>query len=152
MFGECYRLTSLDISNFNTLNVTSMGGMFSGCTSLTSLNLSNFNTSNVIDMGGMFSGCTSLTSLNLSNFDMSNLGYYDPEENWQKGKVDMCFGLSITSSNCTLTCPLTVENAIKEVDPDYNPSNPEWPHPYYYFTGFPTTGVTFTWVRPSSSK
>ena len=38
--------------------------MFFGCNKLTSLNLSNFNTNNVEDMRNMFSGCSSLTSLN----------------------------------------------------------------------------------------
>ena len=49
-----FTLTSLDLSNFNTNNVTNMRGMFYGCSSLNSLNLSNFNTINVKDMEGMF--------------------------------------------------------------------------------------------------
>ena len=54
MFSWCYSLTSLNISKFNTDNVTDMRYMFSGCSSLTSLNLSNFNTNNVTNMSGMF--------------------------------------------------------------------------------------------------
>ncbi len=73
MFEECSSLTSLDLSSFNTSNVTNMGVMFSGCSSLTSLDLSNFNTSNVTTMSSMFSGCSSLTSLDLSNFNASNV-------------------------------------------------------------------------------
>ena len=73
MFSQCQSLTSLDLSNFNTSNVTDMGQMFSQCQSLTSLDLSNFNTSNVTDMGQMFSQCQSLTSLDLSNFNTSNV-------------------------------------------------------------------------------
>ena len=42
-----------------------MSCIFSYCSSLTSLNLSNFNTVN--NMSCMFSYCSSLTSLNLSN-------------------------------------------------------------------------------------
>ena len=41
---------SLDLSNFNTQNVTNMVGMFYSCESLKSLDLSNFNTQNVTDM------------------------------------------------------------------------------------------------------
>ena len=37
-----------------------MGEMFSNYISLTNLNLSNFNTQNVTDMWRMFSGCDSL--------------------------------------------------------------------------------------------
>ena len=39
--------------------------MFKGCNSLTNLDLSNFNTQNVSDMSGMFSECNSLIKLNL---------------------------------------------------------------------------------------
>ena len=52
MFSECSNLTNLDVSNFNTSNVTSMSEMFSGCSNLTNLDVSNFNTSNVTNMGG----------------------------------------------------------------------------------------------------
>jgi surface protein len=34
MFYYCNSLKSLDLSNFNTQNVTEMYGMFSGCESL----------------------------------------------------------------------------------------------------------------------
>ena len=35
-----------------------MGDMFSECSSLKELNLNNFNTNNVTNMGGMFSRCS----------------------------------------------------------------------------------------------
>ena len=54
MFYNCSKLTSLDLSNLNTKNVTNMSGMFSTCSSLTSLDLSNFNTNNVTNMWRMF--------------------------------------------------------------------------------------------------
>ena len=73
MFENCLSLTTLDLSNFDTSNVTDMSYMFRGCTSLTSLNISNFNTSRVTDMCAIFSDCSSLTSLDLSNFDTSNV-------------------------------------------------------------------------------
>ena len=58
MFYGCSSLKKLNISNFNTNNVTDMSGMFSGCSSLKELNLSNFNTNNVTYMRHMFSGCS----------------------------------------------------------------------------------------------
>ena len=45
-----------------------MGYMFSRCSSLKELNLSSFNTNNVTNMRHMFSECSSLTEINLSNF------------------------------------------------------------------------------------
>ena len=51
-----------------------MSQMFGGCSSLINLNLSTFNTENVTDMNSMFSDCTSLTYINLSSFNkMFNL-------------------------------------------------------------------------------
>ena len=73
LFGNCERLTSLDLSNFDTSNVTSMSNMFFYCSSLTSLDISSFNTSKVMNMGSMFFYCNSLTSLDISSFNTSNV-------------------------------------------------------------------------------
>ena len=58
MFCGCSSLKELNLSNFNTNNVTNMFVMFLDCSSLKELNLSNFNTNNVTNMSGMFSGCS----------------------------------------------------------------------------------------------
>ena len=73
MFFGCNALTKLDLSNFDTSNVTNMSYMFYACMNLNTLDLSNFNTSKVTNMGDMFTNCISLTSLDLSNFDTSNV-------------------------------------------------------------------------------
>ena len=73
MFAQCSSLTSIDLSSFNTSQVTDMRGLFEGCKKLTSLNVSSFNTSNVKYMDGMFKDCSSLTSLDLTNFNTSNV-------------------------------------------------------------------------------
>lgn len=73
MFNECEKLTSLDLSNFNTSKVTNMRSMFSNCSSLTSLNLSNFDTSKVTNMNRMFNYCKKLTELNLSSFNTESV-------------------------------------------------------------------------------
>ena len=73
MFSSMYNLTTLDLSNFDTSKVTDMNSMFSDMSKLTSLNLPNFDTSNVTNMRSMFSGMSKLTSLNLPNFDTSNV-------------------------------------------------------------------------------
>ena len=72
MFGYT-KFATLNLTNFNTSNVESMRGMFYGCSNLTSLDLSNFDTSKVTDMVCMFYGCSSLTNLNLSNFNTKNV-------------------------------------------------------------------------------
>ena len=73
MFNGCSSLTSLDLSHFNTENVTNMSGMFYYCSGLTSLDLRNFNTTKVTNMFGMFYYCSGLTSLDISTFNTENV-------------------------------------------------------------------------------
>ena len=73
MFYYCNLLTNLNLSNFNTKNVTNMSYMFNECNSLKTLILSNFNTKSVIDMSNMFCECYSLKVLDLSNFNTENV-------------------------------------------------------------------------------
>ena len=73
MFDVTPKLATLDLSNFDTSQVTTMSHMFDCVSSLTTLNLSNFDTSNVTDMRGMFYGMANLTTLNLSSFDTSKV-------------------------------------------------------------------------------
>ena len=73
MFFGCSRLKSIDFSNFNTESVKSMEFVFYGCHSLQSLDLKNFNTQLVTSMYQMFYECRSLNNLNLSNFDTKSV-------------------------------------------------------------------------------
>ena len=73
MFSGLKNIESVDLTMFNTSNVTNMYAMFSGCSNLTNLDFSHFRTSNVTNMNSMFSGCSKLTSLDLSTFDTSNV-------------------------------------------------------------------------------
>ena len=73
MFNSCKSLTSLDLSHFNTSNVDSMYNLFKECNSLESLNISNFNTNNVTTMEHMFSACKSLLTLHVNHFNTSNV-------------------------------------------------------------------------------
>lgn len=70
-YGDA-QLNSLDLSSLDTSQVTNMSCIFAD-TKLTSLDVSNLNTSQVTDMSGMFSGMSELTSLDLSNFDTSQV-------------------------------------------------------------------------------
>lgn len=74
MFNNCSDLTTLKgLSNFDTSQVSYMNNMFYGCEKLESLDLSSFRTLNVTNMSQMFGCCRGLKELNLSNFDMSNV-------------------------------------------------------------------------------
>ena len=73
MFCECSNLTNINLSSFNTQNVTNMFSIFSNCSKLTNIYLSSFNIKNVINMAGMFVGCNELINLNLSSFYTQNV-------------------------------------------------------------------------------
>ena len=73
MFSSCENLTTLDVSNFNTINVTDMSYMFNGAYNLTTLDVSNFDTSKVTDMSYMFYYCSNLTTLDVSSFNTINV-------------------------------------------------------------------------------
>ncbi|MDE7425116.1 MAG: BspA family leucine-rich repeat surface protein [Lachnospiraceae bacterium] len=73
MFQGCNNLLNLDVSKFNTENVESMKSMFAYCFNLQNLDLSGFGTSNVTNMSMMFAECYELKELNMSSFDTSNV-------------------------------------------------------------------------------
>ena len=73
MFYNCFNLTNINLSSFNTQNVTNMSCMFAFCSNLTNINLSSFNTQNVTNMSYMFQGCSNLTNIDLSLFNTQNV-------------------------------------------------------------------------------
>ena len=73
MFYGMSNLTTLNVSHFDTSKVTDMSLMFHGMRDLSALNLSSFNTSQVTDMHNMFYGMSNLTTLNVSHFDTSKV-------------------------------------------------------------------------------
>ena len=90
MFGECSALTSINLSDFDTSKVTNMSSAFQGCSSLTNLDLSDFDTSQVTNMRGMFSMCSGLAFLDLSGFDTSQV----------TNMTDMFYGCSLDTVRC----------------------------------------------------
>ena len=72
MFESCKSLASLNLSQWETANVTDMTYMFDYCSSMTSLNASNWNVSKVTNMGGLLGYCSSLTSLDISQWNLND--------------------------------------------------------------------------------
>lgn len=73
MFAECSKITSLDISKFDSSKVTNMNGMFMNCLALKNVDISVLDTSQVTDMANMFNGCQSMESIDASTFDTSQV-------------------------------------------------------------------------------
>ncbi|EJU4176924.1 BspA family leucine-rich repeat surface protein [Listeria monocytogenes] len=71
MFSES-RATNLNLSNFDTRKVTDMYCMFQG-SRVPNLDLSNFDTRNVKDMGWMFNVSHTTRSIDVSSFDTSKV-------------------------------------------------------------------------------
>ena len=67
MFRQCKSLKSIDLSGFNTANVTKMVSMFEDCERLINLDLSSFSNAKVSNMGGMFSNCRRLKYIYVSD-------------------------------------------------------------------------------------
>lgn len=63
MFYDCQNITVIDLSRFDTANVTDMTGIFCGCSSLTSLNLSNCDMAKVSNFADFFKGCQELSTI-----------------------------------------------------------------------------------------
>ena len=60
MFSHSLNLTYLDLSSFETKNVTDMNGMFRSCGNLKNIDLSSFNTQKVINYYFIFENCNKL--------------------------------------------------------------------------------------------
>ena len=86
MFSFCSSLVLLNLSNFNTQNVTNMDYMLYNCSSLTSLDLSNFINKEDTSMENMFYNCFYLKYLDISGFTQT---------------IDI-FGTNAVSENCTI--------------------------------------------------
>ena len=54
MFAGCSSITNLNLSNWDTSNVTNMESVFAWCSSLEKLDLSGWNNANVTTMNSMF--------------------------------------------------------------------------------------------------
>ena len=71
MFKECSDLEKINFGNINTSSVTNMRTMFFKCPKIIKIDLSKFDTSKVATMYNMFLGCSELRYLDLSNFTIS---------------------------------------------------------------------------------
>ena len=72
-FSYCELLASVDVSKWNTSKVTNMEGMFVDCNLLASVDVNKWNTSKVTDMARMFSSCGTLRSIDVSKWNTSNV-------------------------------------------------------------------------------
>lgn len=72
MFYYCSSLTTLDLSSWNTSQVTNMSYMFANCSPEHIYIGSNWNTGKVTSSDSMFSGCYGLPNYSSSIVDKTN--------------------------------------------------------------------------------
>ena len=72
MFEACYEIKNLNLSRFNTKNVTNMADMFNTCENLQELDLSSFDTKNVSSFAFMFMSCHNLKYIDISSFEIND--------------------------------------------------------------------------------
>mgnify|MGYP004534122137 CR=1 FL=1 len=116
MFMSCSKLTTLNISNFDTSKVTNMNSMFNYCSALTTLDLSNFDTSSVTTMSSMFASCSALITLDLSNFDTSNVTEMESMFDQCKALTTLDISNFDTSSVTTMRRMFCYCQALRELD------------------------------------
>ena len=75
MFSNCQNLSSLDLTSFNTANVTNMDYMFDGCSTLTTIYASEKFVTDQVNGGDMFNECRSLKDYSFSKRDSKYANY-----------------------------------------------------------------------------
>ena len=110
-FYKC-QVESLNFSNLDTSNVTYMNSMFYSCNRLKLLDVSNFNTSNVKHISGMFFYDIELIDLYL-NFDVSSVKNFDYIFTLDNKLTNVVGKFEGTKYDLDLaSCPLTAASAM----------------------------------------
>lgn len=133
-FFNCKKLQNIDVSYWNTSNVTSLYKTFYGCNSLSEIKgIENWDVSNVTDMNGLFYNCNSLTTLDLSTWDANkvtdttdmfnncsklqniDLSGWNANIKWMRGMFYYCFALkNLNMSNIDVSNVRDFEFAFLE--------------------------------------
>ena len=79
LFGGVRKLKYVNFKNFKSSKLTTLAYMFNLCTALSSIDLSYLDTSNVNSFKGLFKGCSNLRLINITgfNFDKDNIDMDD---------------------------------------------------------------------------
>lgn len=99
MFNNCASLISLDVSSFNTSNVTDMNRMFASCDALTSLDISSFDTGSVTNMQNMFSDMDNIETIYVSDNFVTNLVPDNNGTNMFRDDINIKGGQGTTFNN-----------------------------------------------------
>ena len=101
MFSGCDNIKSINLSSFDSSNVTNMHYMFGKCHFVEEIILDNLNTENVTDMSHMFNKCSSLKTIKIpSSFNTKSLKNIECMFHWCEQLTNIDFG-NFTIDNVT---------------------------------------------------
>ena len=105
MFQGCKSLEFLDLSKFNTMNVTDISFMFNQCHKLKEIKgINDFNFIKVIDKIGIFDECNELKSL--SEFNNVNINNNSAEIEQIKKEMENMFTVNFISTEQKIDYPI----------------------------------------------
>lgn len=120
MFRLATKLTTVDVSNWDTSNVTSLYRTFSGKSgsemALQTLDVSNWNTGKVTDMIATFQRCTNLRSLNVGNWNTSNISSFQNAFSWCYSLTELNVSGWNTESCTTMTTMFGECRSLEELN------------------------------------
>ena len=73
LFSDNTRLTSIDLTGWDTSNVTNISGMFNSCTNLTTVDISGCDFSHLTNVDKMFFNSSNIRTIDLSNANFSSV-------------------------------------------------------------------------------
>ena len=102
MFRNCNNIISIDLSSFDSSDVSNMYYMFGKCHYLKDINLENLNTKNVKDMSYMFNKCRNLQKINFPlSFNTQEVTKMNSMFHNCEQLSDINFGSSFTTNKVT---------------------------------------------------
>ena len=102
MFKGCVNITEIDLSSFDSSNVTDMKHMFSICSNLQKINFSNLKTEKVSDMSYMFNKCINLEKIEFpSTFNTQNVRNMSFMFHWCQNLSNIKFPSLFITNNVT---------------------------------------------------
>ena len=102
LFWGCGNIISIDLSSFDSSEVTDMSHMFSTCYGLEEVNLNNLNTEKVTDMSYMFNKCSLLSKITFpKSFNTQNVLDMDSMFHWCQALSEINFSPSFITNKVT---------------------------------------------------
>lgn len=117
MFSNFRIATKIDLTNFDTSNVTDLSNMFSNCWALQELTISHISTYQVKNMANMFYKCKSLETLDLNHWNTEHVTNMSNMFNECVALKSISFGSAFNTSSVTdMACMFWKCNSLEALD------------------------------------